>query len=497
MICGTAWGQTLPVGSWGEQLLRTAQITNQSKDSSNMVSRPLGLASLDSSETLRSLVLGNFRLSRSRNIYFGLLPIAWKQQEVTHHPIFANDGAMIPAKGYQTMLSAGLYGRLGPLQVQLNPEFVYAGNPPYKNAPFFGGATKGNYRKIFAGQSDAGLHAGPFAVSVSTENLWWGPGVHGSLLMTNQAPGFLHAKLHTTRPFKTPIGSFEFSLIGGILSSDSTRPFDNEWLQYQTHMPADRYLNGYVFSYQPKFIKGLSVGVTRAIQQYKKDVSASSGNFLNKYLPILLKAAKKNNASDDDLMNTDQLASIFFRWQFRKAKAEVYSEFGYNDYKANTRDFVLNLPHAAAYLVGFRKGFVLSDSTLLEIGFEVAQLSESPDRLVRGAGNWYEHGGIFEGYTHQNQVMGSAFASNTQTLQVAFQKGLQRTSFLFQQAQRYPLFQNIYWNDYQLTARHGRLFRQLYLFGQVQIVRSMNYGWEHGQNVTQLLLATGIHYNFN
>ena len=43
--------------------------------------------------------------------------------------------AMIPAKGYQTLLSAGLYAKYGVLSVQLKPEYVYAANPNFEIFP--------------------------------------------------------------------------------------------------------------------------------------------------------------------------------------------------------------------------------------------------------------------------------------------------------------------------------------------------------------------------
>ena len=59
---------------------------------------------------------------------FKLMPIVWKQQYTTDHPMSLNNGAMIPARGYQTLFSAGFYARYGILSVQLMPEFVYARN---------------------------------------------------------------------------------------------------------------------------------------------------------------------------------------------------------------------------------------------------------------------------------------------------------------------------------------------------------------------------------
>jgi hypothetical protein len=74
--------------------------------------------------------------------------------------------------------------------------------------------------------------------------------------------------------------------------------------------------------------------------------------------------------------------------------------------KAIGRNFVMSPTHAAAYLVGFRKRVTLSDKKLSEIGTEITHMQESPDYLVRPAGNWHEHGIITEGTRMTTRLWG-------------------------------------------------------------------------------------------
>ncbi|WP_404877454.1 capsule assembly Wzi family protein, partial [Klebsiella pneumoniae] len=60
------------------------------------------------------------------------------------------------------------------------------------------------------------------SVGISSENLWWGPGIYNSLLMSNNAPGFWHLTFNSRKPLKTPIGDFEWQLIGGKLVEDTS-----------------------------------------------------------------------------------------------------------------------------------------------------------------------------------------------------------------------------------------------------------------------------------
>jgi len=61
-----------------------------------------------------------------------LLPISIKQQFNSHHPEGFNDGAMIPARGYQNLLSLGVFAKYGVLSIQFQPEFVYAQNKSFE-----------------------------------------------------------------------------------------------------------------------------------------------------------------------------------------------------------------------------------------------------------------------------------------------------------------------------------------------------------------------------
>src|ERR1035437_4026824 len=124
---------------------------------------------------------------------------------------------------------------------------------------------------------------------------------------------------------------------------------------------------------------------------------------MDTYLPVF-NVFQKQNAGAEDSKRRDQIVSLFTKWVLPKAQAEVYAEYGWNDYSYDIRDFVMSPTHSAAYLVGFRKIVNLSDKKLLEIGTEITHMEQSPDYTVRNAGNWYEHYQITEGYTNDNQI---------------------------------------------------------------------------------------------
>ena len=60
-----------------------------------------------------------------------ILPLDFNVNYSSHHPYNRNNGSMITNRGYQQLVSFGLYLELGPLSIQLKPENIYAENKDY------------------------------------------------------------------------------------------------------------------------------------------------------------------------------------------------------------------------------------------------------------------------------------------------------------------------------------------------------------------------------
>ncbi len=154
------------------------------------------------------------------------VPITSRIQYNGHHDYGWQDGPMIPNKGMQYYLNAGLYGNIGPLEFQYSPEVVYALNDsvpapgvrnvshqgPFDNPDRFG---TDPYARNYIGQSYLKMNLGSLSMGISSENIFWGPGKYSGLTMTENAPGMNHFTFESNKPIETRIGSFEFNLIGG------------------------------------------------------------------------------------------------------------------------------------------------------------------------------------------------------------------------------------------------------------------------------------------
>ncbi len=430
-----------------------------------------------------------------------LLPISMGIQLGSGKP-YPEVGKFLQAKGYQQLISAGIYGSFGPLTIQFQPESIYAKNKNYnsgiskengiEHVEVFG---EGPYFKLLPGQSSIRLNYGAFSLGASTENIWWGPGQYNSLLFSNNAFGFYHFTLNTRKPAKTVIGSFEGQILMGKLENFAAfeREGKEDW----------RYVNGITFSYQPKWIPGLFFGASRVFQQY----SSFNDQSFAYYFPLFEPFQKINlidpnspvfDSSEYDNREQSQQLTGFARLIIPKAKAEIYFEYGRRDHAINWREFILNPEHARAYIFGFKKLISLSNDTFFQINGEILQQQESINYLIRngavGGGSWASHG-IQQGFTHQGQMLGPGVgpSSNVQTLETSWVKGIKKIGIRLERLNRH---QDVYtrvfndpsengrWVDYSARLFGDWQWKNLIVSSSVNLIYSLNSNWGLDSNST-------------
>jgi hypothetical protein len=456
---------------------------------------------------------------------FILLPVELKQQYNTHHPYGWNDGSMIPAAGYQTQLSAGIFLEKGMLSFQLRPEIVYAQNKLFSGFPK--GQTdstwrsyyntilnkidapeqlgSGNYFKIFPGQSSLRLNYHNLSLGFSTENLWWGPGIRNSLLMSNSAPGFPHLSFNSIQPVTSAIGSFEWQLISGELKGsgilpDTSRAFNGQPL-YHPKQNGNRYLNGMVVTWQPKWTKGLFVGFSRVFYQYTSDVQSS----FDGYIPVFGKFFK-GGLSTEDAKRRDQMISFFFRFVLPKEKAEFYAEYGRNDHSQNARDFLLEPEHSRAYIIGFSKIFDKPKNSLQLFG-EITNLQIPSTNILRPQESWYAHHQVRHGYTNYGQIIGAGIGPGASSQTIGLQWGktfhklggtiervVHNNDFYYNAFAPLEQWQK-HWVDVSLNLNKSWISKRIVYDARISFINSLNYQWYYN-NVIHISARLGLSYLF-
>ena len=541
--------QTLPVGLMQsvEDAYRRQQLLGRDTSFSSYMIRPINLSERndlmldpDGTQSLSSFRKLLYKNEKYKTEIYAL-PVVLNQQFNSHHPYGMNDGSMIQAKGYQTQVSAGVYAKFGPLSIQFRPEYVFAENKffttlqesntasEFKNADFkhqleidnperYG---RGNYSRAFWGQSSVRLNFDPVSFGISTENLWWGPGIRSSLLMSNNAPGFKHLTLNTTRPVNIYIGHIEVQMVGGRLDQSGIA-IDTSAVIPSTPKPNDwRYFSGVIVTYQPKWVPNLFLGFDRTYIVNRKNM----GSGLTDYLPFLsaVEKAKYDNSYDnnvEDLAQRDQYISVFARYVLPESKAEVYFQWGRNDHAFNGRDLLTKPDHTRAYVVGFRKLIPMKRSDeYIQMGIELTQLQKpAVEARVHSGITWYDHYQVRDGYTQLGQVLGAGVGpgGNLQSFDFSWVKGLRNIGLSIERTEHnadlYFDSQTTdtrrHWVDLAFIGKFNWTFNKFVVNSQLGYIHSFNYhygliqapgsfawDWDH-QDANNLHASLGLMYKF-
>lgn len=556
---GVAFSQTISMDQTPiEDAIRRLQLMGKVEQDISFMSRPLqpskihgwdsALRFLDTNYFKKGLhPLGKHFLGKWG--YATVLPLQVVQQYVTEQPFKELDGPMSGSSGYQTYLSGGVYLKLGPLTIQYQPQFVWAKNKNYRgtiqtpnynypnsyifdhyeNDMIFNGVLDAQFlRNNLIGNSSIRLNAGPVSLGVSSENITWGPTTMNPLIMSSHAPGFMHISFNTRRPWRTAIGSFEWQWAAAYLDeiNPAYRGIAENYLGYGKDQTRDekRYFNGGMLSYQPKWIKGLSVGVTRIVQEPElvlKDFpvwnlifrNVSRSNDAEQYSDYLLYAIEENR---------DQYAGLFMRWLWQPANAEFYAEWSRNDAFYNMRDFIQRPEHSRAFTYGFRKLIGYNQdkpNKYWQVISEYTRLQQPSTWPALGAGTWYVHGGYRpSGYTHLGEVLGAPIGSgaNYQMLRISKFNGMKQLAIQLdrttQNAENFEgtglAYQNpslTKWVDFGVRVLFDHPFKNVFLTTTFSAKRSYNYNWTQpadatGQgfsnpnDVNNFLIKIGIRY---
>jgi hypothetical protein len=466
-----------------------------------------------------------------------LLPFNWLNEYNVKRPYGYNNGSLYPNAGYQSMLSGGFLLKAGILNIQVKPELVYAQNKRFNtfadvqannntglvNA-YFGNINgidaperfgNSSIKHLYPGQSKITLNYKGIEAGVSTENLWWGPGIKNSIMMSNSAPGFLHWTFNSAKPLKTIIGSFEWQIIGGDLKQSGFMPDDINKLIYGSGLYSPkpvvtRYLSAYTVNWQPKWLKGLYLGLT-GYDYLDKDSIYRQKNIFRKIFPVItgssLKANDITNATKGD--GQDFAFALNVRQLLPAYNAELYFEWARNDRTGGFQDFIQEPAHSAAYTVGGRRLFELNNERYLQFKVEITQLQRSITYLVRDEPTWYEHySSPRDGYTNDGRYLGAGIGpgSNSFILDISYLKNLNSFGVTFERLLHnndlyYSAFAgtnppNLHWVDLSGTFYSNIKIKNYLIAAEMTPVYTLNYQYKSGESFN-LHARVNITYYFN
>lgn len=329
-------------------------------------------------------------------------------------PYGYNDGAVWAGRGLTARVRLGVAGRWGPLSITLAPEAFVAQNASFelkdngqsgrlafadplypKNIDLPQRFGNGAYGRVDPGQSTVRLDVGPGAVGVSTANQFWGPAVDHPLILGNNAPGFAHVFLGSSRPVNLGIGRLHGRVVWGRLeqSAYSSMPRDS----------AVRFMSGVVAVFQPRGLAGLELGGTRFFHTAWPVGGIGRAELLKPLGGIL----KEDVAPDGAGPGENQLASVFFRWLFPRSGFEAYGEYAREDHNYDLRDLALEPDHDSGYTLGFRRVWRRENGSLTALRGEWIDTEPSHLGQARPQTPFYVHSELRQGHTNRGQLLGS------------------------------------------------------------------------------------------
>lgn len=516
---GSSFGQTVPVGMpLLDEYLRRAQLLGLVDSTSSFMIRPTYPTEAFGFKYGFDLDSSVVDMDKSRiHRYFGnenkgkllALPAILKTQYNSTYAFGVNDGAFIPNRGVQTILSPGVYAEYGNWSFQFQPEILIAQNKDYIGFPIEHQATilfyyeymnridmperfgDSGYNKVYGGQSSFRYNFNDVSIGVSTENLWWGPGRRNSLLLGNNAPGFFHFTLNTRKPIQTKIGSFEGQMVAGFLKSSGFLPplYDYNIQENPVFIPKPddnkRYLSGLIFTYQPKWVPGLFLGYGSVNQMYRKEVST-----FGDLLPVFNGRKGPDNIFDPIREKRQQFSSGFFRWMSPTGHFEFYGEYGSRGNSRKLEDFMITPESGRAFTFGFSHLMSLKKpGHYLQVSSEMTQTGQTIREDIRNLETWYIHDHVREGYTHNGQVLGvgNGPGSNVIFVEFAWVNKMNRIGF---QMERIVYNNDFYYYRYEASKDWRNKYVDLVpslvgdwkvgdflLSGKMQYVNTLNYKW--------------------
>lgn len=359
-------------------------------------------------------------------------------------------GPIWTGRGLTLEVSGGIAARRGPVSVVLAPIAFWAQNaefplvahleseeypfadpnqPNYIDLPQRFGDRP--YARIHPGQST--VRADQYGVSIgfSTANQTWGPGDGHPLLLGANAPGFPHAFLGTEHPVNVWIGRLHGRLLWARL----------EQSEYSTVVAdsAYRFATGLVGVFTPRGVPGLEVGAARFFHMPWPDEGFSRTQLLAP-IETFVKGELLDRSGNELLASimANQLASIFFRWVLPNSGFEVFGEFASEDHRHNLRDLILQLDHATAYTIGFRKAWRIRDTGILSARGETLNARPSQLDRSRQQAPFYVHASTRQGHTHLGQALGSpaAYGGSGATIGIDYHEPVGRVSLEYRRLLR-------------------------------------------------------------
>ena len=330
-------------------------------------------------------------------------------------PYGFNDGPLWQGRGTNVQAIIGMTVTVGPVRVIVAPEFLSSANLAYQTIPYpqNGPASRSVWANPFhtapngidlpsrfgnqplhsidQGQSSVTLRLPSVELGVSTENVWWGPGIQNALVWSSQADGVPSAFVRTNAPIKTAAGTFDAWYSVGSLQESNF--FDNNPKNNSRSMAA------IAVDWRPPHTTGLEFGLARM-------VIADGGVNAGTLFDVFRSVGQPNSADTLSPGTHDQITALWTRWAPPGAGFEAWAEWARFEEPTSLRDLLVDPGHSEGYTVGLQWARRIGDGSVRFWG-EATYLEPSPSLRTRPEGVTYVSRSVPQGFTQLGQMLGA------------------------------------------------------------------------------------------
>jgi len=206
----------------------------------------------------------------------------------------------------------------------------------------------------------------------SNANMWWGPGLHSSLMMSNNTTGFGHLMLGTITEQRYKDWGFNGRYVLSKLGKEST---------------SNPYYSGFIFNTTYYSIPIVTVGFSRAFLSGGKNTNYDISLLEAALLPFEIVKIERPDNQEGMLNPVDQTYTGYINFRFPNSRLVMFLEYGRIVGPESFKDFTLHPDHSRAFIFGVRK-YGLFNNLNLMFGFEYANLIQTAFWQLRDTPDW-------------------------------------------------------------------------------------------------------------
>tara|TARA_Y100000590_G_scaffold466415_2_gene641718 strand:- start:794 stop:2296 length:1503 start_codon:yes stop_codon:yes gene_type:complete len=251
------------------------------------------------------------------------------------------------------------------------------------------------YKTYGIRESHLFFHYKEIGFGISNANMWWGPGIHTSLAMTNNTLGFPYLMIGTIDEKRFDNIGFNFRYYFSKLNKIYGDPYFTALL-FSTTFYNDPIIT---IGFSRNFLSG---GVST-----DRPFTVLDAALLPFDLLFIDSKIKKYSSEWDAHDPWDQILTGYLSLNFKESGLKLFLELGTDDHRQNFIDLRSQPDHNSAAIIGLRKYGMFNKDNIFG-GIEYANIKQSYTNKFRGGGLWW-----FKDYYNYHSINGRRWTAHS------------------------------------------------------------------------------------